>query len=91
MTGLVIILTVLLMAYTCAIYWLWEEKEDYRKWFEASKEYESDIYWVKKDGFYTLSDSINTPMFKLNKDGSIAKKRGRKPKNAQHYISNSRK
>ena len=42
-------------------------------------EFESLFELSKNDGFYGM-DIYEAPPPKLNKDGSIAKKRGRKPK-----------
>ena len=47
-----------------------------------AKEFESLFELSKNDGFYGM-DIYEAPPPKLNKDGSIAKKRGRKPSNAK--------
>ena len=47
-----------------------------------AKEFESLFELSKNDGFYGM-DIYEAPPPKLNKDGSIAKKRGPKPKGAK--------
>lgn len=47
-----------------------------------AKEFESLFELSKNDGFYGM-DIYEAPPPKLNKDGSIAKKRGRKPANVK--------
>jgi len=82
--GLSIFLAVLLGIAIYLLIELWKEKEDYRKWFGASKKYDVEEYSTReyftqkiaKEWSPNDNDLIKT-LVKLNKDGSIAKKRGR--------------
>lgn len=77
MIAFLIVLNVFLLVTT--LYWRSVAKE-FESLFELSKQYNSDYTWVvgtkKDDEDYT----INLARPKLNKDGSIAKKRGRPTK-----------
>lgn len=92
MIGLSIFLAVLLGIAIYLLIELWKEKEDYRKWFGASKKYDVEEYstreyftqkiakeWSPNDNdlIKTLGNDLIKTLVKLNKDGSIAKKRGR--------------
>ena len=98
MTLYSLFITILFVLAVYLIKKLWDERCDYKKWFEASKEYDVKEYCVRKLANETRrvpkplvkKEVLNNPYRlegkfppypKLNKDGSIAKKRGRKSKN----------
>lgn len=68
---IIILIVLLAVAVLVALYYK-SKAEEFESLFELSK----------NDGFYGM-DIYEAPPPKLNKDGSIAKKRGRKPSNAK--------
>lgn len=68
---IIILIVLLAVAVLVALYYK-SKAEEFESLFELSK----------NDGFYGM-DIYEAPPPKLNKDGSIAKKRGPKPKGAK--------
>ena len=89
MIDMIVFLLILLGISIYLLIKLWNEKEGYRKWFEASKDYETYTEITSKEDLplnkwckVTLVSDGTTKVqpLKFNKDGSIAKKRGPKAK-----------
>ena len=64
-----------------ALYYRSKVKE-FESLFELSKGYGNDVTLIGEAGFFKIGDDpkVVNGSIKLNKDGSIAKKRGRKAK-----------
>jgi len=74
---IVILLLVIFIQHLIILYYR-SEAINYRNAFELSKQPEITISPSKSD--LIIGASVSEYTVKLNKDGSIAKKRGRKPK-----------
>ncbi len=68
-----------------ALFYRSKAKENYHL-FELSKGYGNDVTLIGEAGFFKIGDDpkVVNGSIKLNKDGSIAKKRGPKPKGAKN-------
>ncbi len=82
---MVIVLSVLLVIAVLVASLYRSKVKEFESLFELSKGYGNDVTLIGEAGFFKIGDDpkVVNGSIKLNKDGSIAKKRGRKPANVK--------